>query len=66
MKVNDKNLKKQVDVMCKDCLKFKCYWPRLDPGIFNQGQGYKHRSDNWLCGTREINGCPDSPVKKDD
>ena len=59
MKIRDKNLKETVDVYDKECLNRKCYWPRQDPGIFNQGVGYKFRSNNWLCGTREIRGCPD-------
>ena len=59
MKIRDKNLKKLVDVSSAECPKLKCYWPRLDPGSFVQGVGYRYRSDDWLCGTREINGCPD-------
>ena len=59
MKIRDKNLKKLVDVSSAECPKLKCYWPRLDPGSFVQGVGYRHGSDDWLCGTREINGCPD-------
>lgn len=47
---------------CKDCLTYQCYWARPDPGIFNQGSGYKFRSNDWICGNREIRGCPD---KKD-
>ena len=62
MKVRDKELKKDVDVCEKICLQRKCYWPRLDPGTFNQGQGYKFRSNNWICGKREISGCPDEPI----
>jgi hypothetical protein len=64
MKIRDKNLKKFVNVAASDCPKMECYWPRLDPGIFNQGFGYRHRSNDWLCGTREINGCPLSPKLK--
>lgn len=64
MKVRDKELKQQVDVFCKECPTYQCYWPRPDPGIFNQGQGYRFRSNNWLCGTREIRGCPVSPKKE--
>ena len=59
MKVKDKELKKMVDVACKDCPTRKCYWPRVDPGVFTQGQGYRFRSNDWLCGTREARGCPD-------
>ena len=60
MKIKDKKLKKWIDVSDKNCLKRKCYWPRIDPGVFTQGQGYRHRSgkQEWLCGTREIHGCP--------
>ncbi len=58
MKVRDKKLKKNVDVSDKDCPFRACYWPRLDPGSFTQGQGYRHRSNDWLCGNREIHGCP--------
>ena len=60
MKVRDKELKKDVNVYCKECLNRECYWPRPDPGVFNQGQGYKFRSNDWICGTREIRGCPDN------
>ena len=58
MNIKDKHLKKMVDVSDKDCPKRECYWPRLDPGSFTQGVGYRHRSDDWLCGNREIHGCP--------
>ncbi len=60
MEVRDKKLKKNVGVCEKACLKRKCYWPREDPGSFTQGRGYKFRSNNWLCGTREARGCPDN------
>lgn len=65
MKIRDKNIKKDVDVKCKDCLNFKCYWPRPDPGIFTPGSGYKSRTVNagYICGTREIHGCPEAPKK---
>lgn len=61
MKVRDKNLRENVDVKDKDCLRRPCYWPRVDPGVFTQGQGYRARpggSKGWLCGRRECNGCP--------
>jgi hypothetical protein len=64
MKIKDKELKKMVDVADKDCCKKKCYWPRQDPGTFTQGQGYKYRSNDYVCGTREINGCPLNPEYK--
>jgi len=62
MKVRDKNLKQTVDVSDKECLKRECYWPRPDPGVFTQGVGYRTRypgmKTEWLCGNREIHGCP--------
>jgi hypothetical protein len=63
MKVRDKKLKKDVDVCDKDCPRRSCYWPRSDPGVFTQGQGYRTRTNaygkiEWLCGNREIRGCP--------
>ena len=62
MKVKDKNNKQMVDVVDKDCLKRKCYWPRPDPGVFTQGVGYRTRypgrDPEWLCGRREVSGCP--------
>ena len=64
MKIKDKRLKKIVDVSSKDCLSKKCYWPRLNPGLFEIGRGYKSFGDSrdkaYLCGTREIHGCPKS------
>lgn len=61
MKVYDKEVKKKVDVCDKDCLNRSCYWPRSDPGVFTQGQGYRSRTYDagWMCGNREIHGCPD-------
>lgn len=64
LKVRDKNLKVDVNVLDKNCPGEKCYWPRMDPGVFVQGQGYRARSKNWLCGTREVRGCPDNPIRK--
>lgn len=60
MKVKDKVLKKWVDVIDEKCPKRSCYWPRPDPGVFVQGRGYQSRPgrQGWLCGTREIRGCP--------
>jgi hypothetical protein len=60
MKVKDKELKVMVDVSSKDCPTLQCYWPRPDPGIFVQGQGYRSRGRDvgYLCGNREIRGCP--------
>lgn len=67
MKVKDKELKNLVDVCCKECPSYECYWPRPDPGVFTQGVGYRQRSSgskDWLCGNREIRGCPVNPVKR--
>ncbi len=66
MKIKDKSLKVLVDVAQKECQSFTCYWPRPDPGVFTQGQGYRQREcrQGWLCGRREIHGCPVSPVAK--
>lgn len=62
MDVKDKELKVYVSVCEKDCPNKECYWPRVDPGVFTQGVGYRTRNpgkkDGWLCGTREIHGCP--------
>ena len=60
MKIKDKNEKRMVDVSDKDCPKRKCYWAREDPGVFTQGVGYRRREGKpiWLCGNREIHGCP--------
>ena len=60
MKVRDKKVKEWVDVSDGDCPKRPCYWPRSDPGTFTQGVGYRSREGKvgWLCGRREINGCP--------
>lgn len=63
MMIRDKTFKKWVDVCDKDCPKRNCYWPRQDPGSFTQGVGYRTRTNakggiDWLCGRREINGCP--------
>jgi len=66
VKIKDKRLKKLVDVSDKDCPARKCYWPRLDPGSFTQGIGYRHRSDDWLCGTREAHGCPPDKEKTEE
>jgi len=61
MKIKDKNVKQMVSVSNPKCLKLPCYWPRPDPGVFTQGSGYRQRDYDagWLCGTREIHGCPD-------
>jgi len=61
MKIKDKEFKKLVEVYDEDCPKLKCYWPRPDPGVYTQGVGYRQRSYKvgWLCGTREVRGCPD-------
>ena len=62
MKIRDKKVGVMVDVYDAKCLRRPCYWPRSDPGTFVQGQGYRARSggsSGWLCGNREIHGCPD-------
>ncbi|MBK5938873.1 hypothetical protein [Halochromatium roseum] len=62
MKVRDKTIGETVDVYDRHCLRRPCYWPRSDPGAFTQGQGYQQRSGGdrgYLCGNREIRGCPD-------
>lgn len=64
MQIRDGILKKKIEVSRKECPTFECYWPRLDPGSFTQGIGYTHRSNNWICGRREINGCPLEPKVK--
>ena len=58
MKVRDRELKRLVEVLDKACLIRKCYWPRLDPGSFAQGRGYRGGGKEWLCGTRHAFGCP--------
>jgi hypothetical protein len=62
VKIKDKNVKQMVDVSDKECPTRECYWPRPDPGIFTQGVGYRTRypgkKPEWLCGNREIRGCP--------
>jgi hypothetical protein len=60
MKIRDKKNKALVDVSDQDCPKRSCYWPRPDPGVFTQGVGYRSRegSREWLCGMRELSGCP--------
>lgn len=70
MKIKVKGYKVLIDVSRKECPMFTCFWPRSDPGVFTQGVGYRTRTDSrgkigWLCGNREINGCPDTPKKKD-
>jgi len=60
MEIKDKKLKKLVNVSDEFCPKRPCYWARPDPGVFTQGVGYRRRSgkQQWLCGNREIRGCP--------
>ena len=62
MLVRDRSIPMMVEMRDKDCLSRSCYWPRPDPGVFTQGQGYRSREGKrqWLCGTREIHGCPAS------
>ena len=56
----------RVDVAHKECASYACFWPRPDPGVFTQGQGYRSSvvSRGWICGKREISGCPDNPKPK--
>ena len=58
MKIRDRKMRALVDVSDFDCPRRSCYWPRLDPGTYTPGRGYQHRSNDWLCGRREIHGCP--------
>lgn len=60
MLIKIKGLKEKVDVSDEDCGSRPCFWARPDPGVFTQGQGYRQRSgkQGWLCGNREIRGCP--------
>lgn len=58
MKVRDKNVGALVDVFEPACLGKRCYWPRTNPGSFVQGRGYSGATNDWLCGTRQIHGCP--------
>ena len=68
MKIKDKRLKVMVDVSDKECPTRECYWARPDPGVFTQGVGYRARNPRgkpeWLCGNREIRGCPDKYCHK--
>lgn len=68
MKIKDHEIGKSVSVSQKECPTFTCYWPRRNPGSFVQGRGYQSYGDardkEWLCGTREIHGCPDFPQVK--
>ncbi|CAB4194305.1 hypothetical protein UFOVP1254_10 [uncultured Caudovirales phage] len=59
MKVCDKTLKVDVNVLKPACLGYRCYWPRQNPGVFVQGRGYSNPTKDYLCGNREIRGCPD-------
>lgn len=67
MKIRSKEHKVDVEVRCKECPTYSCYWPRPDPGVFTPGQGYRQRVGKvgWLCGTREIRGCPENPTPRE-
>lgn len=69
MKIKDKNVNKSVEVLNNECLGYKCYWPRPNPGSFQQGRGYRSYGDmrdkEWLCGTRNIHGCPVTKVLRE-
>jgi len=60
VKIRDKSIGVAVDVRDRVCPRRECYWPRSDPGVFTQGVGYRSRPGprEWLCGNREIRGCP--------
>jgi len=58
MQVLDTTVGEKVNVYDSHCPRRSCYWARRDPGSFTQGKGYSFRSNNWLCGNREIRGCP--------
>ena len=60
MRIKDKGVGEMVDVSDRECPRRSCYWPRPDPGVFTQGVGYRTREGKreWLCGNREIRGCP--------
>ena len=64
MNVKDKAIGQTVSVADVRCPRCACYWPRPDPGTFTQGQGYRSRPGKrqWICGTREIRGCPYNKV----
>jgi len=70
MQVKDKEYKVLVDVAFKECPTYKCYWPRPNPGVFTPGRGYRHfgdkRDNEWLCGHREIHGCPNVRVVREE
>lgn len=64
MTIRDRERRLDVWVRDQDCPTRPCYWPRPDPGVFTQGVGYRSREGKpfWICGTREVSGCP----KKED
>jgi hypothetical protein len=70
MKVKDKAIGEIVDVAEKHCIGRRCYWPRPDPGVFTPGKGYKSRgsthTEEYICGTRAIHGCPDDVTKREE
>jgi hypothetical protein len=51
LKVKDKTLNVKVDVYCAQCQSYECYWPRPDPGVFTQGQGYKNPGPKFVVNT---------------
>jgi len=69
MMAYDPQVKKRVSVAHHDCPRRTRYWPRPDPGVFCPGQGYRTREPGrpprWLCGTRELDGCPADCVVKE-
>jgi len=67
MIIRDPKLRERVSVRSRECLGLACYWPRVDPGPFLQGRGYRpsEGTGQWLCGTREARGCPDKVTAKE-
>jgi len=68
MKVRDRTLNKDISVSERNCPLYKCYWPRPNPGSFVHGRGYHSYGDSrdkeWICGNRDIHGCPKEPQLK--
>ena len=65
MKVRDKELRVDVEVRAKECTTYYCYWPLRNPGVFVLGHGYRNAKKDYLCGTREIHGCPKTVLQKE-
>ena len=65
MKVLDENLDITVDVVCKACLKWRCYDPVAQSPGWNPYDEYR-RPARWVCATRETEGCPDETSDEGD